>query len=126
MAFYVKICYNMCMLNIKKELKMKTYLKLTNLRNSFVGSEAVKLNYYSTNLGSELDTHFTIVEDTAGCDIGVFNNEELNIVENVTVTFAGIYGTAVDRRLHTTEIEAVICSEGIVWVDAEIYEEGLI
>ena len=50
------------MLNFNIGVKMKTYFKLETLRNNWVGSEAVKLNYYSTDLGSELDWHYTGVE----------------------------------------------------------------
>ena len=98
---------------------MKTYFKLENLRNNCVGSEAVNLNYYSTQLGSELDSHYALVVDDRGVDLGVCNTEKLDIVETVTVTYAIMCGNN-DRRLHTQLIEAVIDSTGTLWVDAEL------
>jgi hypothetical protein len=104
------------MLNLNIGVKMKTYFKLETLRNNCVGSEAVDLNYYSTQLGSELDSHYALVVDDRGVDLGVCNTEKLNIVETTTVTYA----IMCDRRLHTQLIEAVIDSTGTLWVDAEL------
>lgn len=103
---------------------MKKYLKLETLRNNWVGREAVSLNYYSTDLGSELDWQYTGVECKSGVELGVFNTEELDIVETVEVTYASMYGNT-DRRLHTEEIEAVIDSTGVIWADAELFETVL-
>ena len=103
---------------------MKTYFKLETLRNNWVGSEAVKLNYYSTDLGSELDKHYTIVENSNEVDLGVLNTEKLDIVETINVIYAMMYGST-DRRLYTTEIEAVVDSTGTLWVDVDYFYNNL-
>ena len=40
-------------------MQKTTHFLLESIRNSWVGEEAVALNYYDTTVGGELDTTFT-------------------------------------------------------------------
>ena len=93
---------------------MITYFLLESIRNSWVGEEAVALNYYDTAVGGELDTVFT----------GAHLPMEEEAVEHVKVTYATLFGNE-DRRLHNVNIDAVIDADGRLWADSTLFETEL-
>ena len=100
-----------------------TYFKLESIRNNWVGAEAVNLNYYSTLVGSELDTHFTGVQ-TDDCGDEYVYNDAVTVCENVRLTYAMMFGNT-DRRLHTVDIDAVTDEQGVLWADSVLLEGEL-
>ena len=96
------------------------YFLLESLRNNWVGAEAVALNYYSTDVGSELDTTFT----------GALHNDDylyadwIEAVETTKVTYAMMFGNT-DRRLHTVDIDVVVDEDGRLWADSKLFETEL-
>ena len=86
------------------------YFLLESLRNNWVGAEAVALNYYSTDVGSELDTHFT---GAAMADDYLYA-DWIEAVETTKVTYAMMFGNT-DRRLHTVDIDVVVDEDGRLW-----------
>ena len=99
---------------------MTTHFLLESIRNSWVGEEAVALNYYDTTVGGELDTVFT----------GALHNDEymyadcIETVETTKVTYAMLFGNT-DRRLHNVNIDAVIDADGRLWADSTLFETEL-
>ena len=100
-----------------------THFKLESIRNSWVGEEAVALNYFDTGVGGELDTVFTALQTDDSGDEYVYN-DDLHIVDTTTVTYAMMFGN-VDRRLHTVGIDAVIDEDGCLWADSVLFETEL-
>ena len=100
-----------------------THFKLESIRNSWVGEEAVALNYFDTGVGGELDTVFTALQTDDSGDEYVYN-DDLHIVDTTTVTYAMMFGN-VDRRLHTVGIDAVVDEAGCLWADAVLFETEL-
>ena len=100
-----------------------THFKLESIRNSWVGEEAVALNYFDTAVGGELDTVFTALQTDDSGDEYVYN-DNLHIVDTTTVTYAMMFGN-VDRRLHTVGIDAVIDEDGCLWADSVLFETEL-
>ena len=98
-----------------------THFKLESIRNSWVGEEAVALNYFDTAVGGELDTTFTGV---LGYDEEYVYNDDLHYVETTTVTYAMMFGNT-DRRLHNVNIDAVIDEDGCLWADSVLFETEL-
>ena len=100
-----------------------THFKLESIRNSWVGEEAVALNYFDTGVGGELDTVFTALQTDDSGDEYVYN-DDLHIVDTTTVTYAMMFGN-VDRRLHTVGIDAVVDEDGCLWADSVLFETEL-
>ena len=100
-----------------------THFKLESIRNSWVGEEAVALNYFDTAVGGELDTVFTALQTDDSGDEYVYN-DNLHIVDTTTVTYAMMFGN-VDRRLHTVGIDAVVDEDGCLWADSVLFETEL-
>ena len=100
-----------------------THFKLESIRNSWVGEEAVALNYFDTGVGGELDTVFTALQTDDSGDEYVYN-DAVTVCENVRVTYAMMFGN-VDRRLHTVGIDAVIDEDGCLWADSVLFETEL-
>ena len=100
-----------------------THFKLESIRNSWVGEEAVALNYFDTGVGGELDTVFTALQTDDSGDEYVYN-DNLHIVDTTTVTYAMMFGN-VDRRLHTVGIDAVVDEDGCLWADSVLFETEL-
>tara|TARA_B110000285_G_scaffold125391_1_gene141404 strand:+ start:124 stop:444 length:321 start_codon:yes stop_codon:yes gene_type:complete len=100
-----------------------THFKLESIRNSWVGEEAVALNYFDTAVGGELDTTFTAVQ-TDDCGDEYVYNDDLHYVETTTVTYAMMFGNT-DRRLHTVDIDAVTDEQGVLWADSRLLESEL-
>ena len=98
-----------------------THFKLECIRNSWVGEEAVALNYFDTAVGGELDAVYTGV---LGYDEEYEFHNDLYYVGTTTVTYAMMFGN-VDRRLHTVDIDAVIDEDGELWADAVLLEGEL-
>lgn len=100
------------------------YFLLESLRNSWVGAEAVALNYYSTDVGSELDTHFTgAAMDDMWADDYLYA-DWIEAVETTKVTYAMMFGNE-DRRLHTVDIDVVVDEDGRLWADSKLFETEL-
>ena len=100
------------------------YFLLESLRNNWVGAEAVALNYYSTDVGSELDTHFTgAAMDDMWADDYLYA-DWIEAVETTKVTYAMMFGNE-DRRLHTVDIDVVIDENGCLWADSKLFETEL-
>ena len=100
------------------------YFLLESLRNNWVGAEAVALNYYSTDVGSELDTHFTgAAMDDMWADDYLYA-DWIEAVETTKVTYAMMFGNT-DRRLHTVDIDVVIDENGCLWADSKLFETEL-
>jgi hypothetical protein len=101
---------------------MITYFLLESIRNSWVGEEAVALNYYDTAVGGELDTVFTgahlPMEDE------LIYADWIEAVEHTKVTYAMLFGNE-DRRLHNVNIDAVIDADGRLWADSTLFETEL-
>jgi hypothetical protein len=97
-----------------------THFLLESIRNSWVGAEAVALNYFDTAVGGELDTVYT----------GALHNDDylyadwIEAVETVKVTYAMMFGNN-DRRLHNVNIDAVIDADGRLWADSTLFEGEL-
>jgi hypothetical protein len=104
-------------------LNKTTHFKLESIRNSWVGEEAVALNYFDTAVGGELDTVFTALQTDDTGDEYVYN-DAVTVCENVRVTYAMMFGN-VDRRLHTVGIDAVVDAEGRLWADSTLFETEL-
>ena len=100
-----------------------THFKLESIRNTWVGEEAVALNYFDTAVGGELDTVFTALQTDDTGDEYVYN-DAVTVCENVRVTYAMMFGN-VDRRLHTVGIDAVVDAEGRLWADSTLFETEL-
>ena len=100
------------------------YFLLESLRNSWVGAEAVALNYYSTDVGGELDTHFTgAAMDDMWADDYLYA-DWIEAVETTKVTYAMMFGNE-DRRLHTVDIDVVVDEDGRLWADSKLFETEL-
>lgn len=100
------------------------YFLLESLRNNWVGAEAVALNYYSTDVGSELDTHFTgAAMDDMWADDYLYA-DWIEAVETTKVTYAMMFGNE-DRRLHTVDIDVVVDEDGRLWADSKLFETEL-
>ena len=100
-----------------------THFKLESIRNSWVGTEAVALNYFDTAVGGELDTTFTGVQTDDYGDEYVYN-DAVTVCENVRLTYAMMFGNT-DRRLHTVDIDAVTDEQGVLWADSVLLEGEL-
>ncbi|MDA8915606.1 hypothetical protein N9I01_00105 [bacterium] len=99
------------------------YFLLESLRNNWVGAEAVALNYYSTDVGGELDTTFTAVQTDDSGDEYVYA-DGIEAVETTKVTYAMMFGNT-DRRLHNVSIDAVVDEDGKLWADSKLFETEL-
>ena len=96
------------------------YFLLESLRNSWVGEEAVALNYFDTAVGGELDTTFT----GALHDDDYMLADWIEAVETTKVTYAMMFGNT-DRRLHTVDIDVVVDEDGRLWADSKLFETEL-
>ena len=104
---------------------MTTHFLLESIRNSWVGEEAVALNYYDTTVGGELDTVFTGAQNNNNDDSDEYVYADwIEAVEHTTVTYAMLFGNT-DRRLHNVNIDAVIDVDGRLWADSTLFETEL-